>query len=179
MNRTEIAILEQVVIDLINEKFKDKIDDGGVEYIQHLWNVAHSVETEGMHRSNWYDYGTSDSSMFYHKAYIVALLHDIFEDTDTTEEELRSIGCDNEIIEAIKTLTHKKNEKYLDYILRVSENDMAKIIKIYDLENNMDITRLKNFGDYEMKRLKKYWYSYKFLYGDISYTDAYNSLYKS
>ena len=57
---------------------------------------------------------------------------------------------------------------YFDFIDRVNGNDIARLVKIYDLEDNMDIRRLNKFGDYEQKRLKKYWYSWKYLRGEIS-----------
>jgi hypothetical protein len=93
------------------------------------------------------------------------------------EQELRDIGCDDEIIDAIKAITRKKEEQYyFDFIKRVSQNDIARIVKIYDLEHNMDIRRLKTFGDYEQKRLKKYWYCWKYLKGEISEIECNNTI---
>ena len=179
MTSLEIKKLERKVLDFIQIKFQGKTDKGGTEYIQHLWNVAESVENEGKKRSNWYDYGESSLSLFYHKAYIVALLHDIIEDTDTTYEQLEDIGCDEEIVEAIKSVTHNKNENYFDFIVRSGKNDIGRIVKRYDLENNMDITRLKEFGEYEMKRLQKYWYSWMYLKGEKTEIEVHNTLYQN
>lgn len=170
-----LDITEEKVICFVNKKFKDKKDKGGNPYIEHLLFVADKVKNEENKKVS--TTGISTLSIFYHKARIVALLHDIIEDTDCTWDDLHKLGCDPEICEAIDALTHKDNENYFEYIIRVSENDIAKIVKKYDLENNMDITRLKTFGEYEQKRLEKYWYSYKYLCGEISIIDAHNAIY--
>lgn len=135
--------------ELIKKYFADKTDLGGSSYLYHLETVYKKMTTD--------------------KAKIVALLHDILEDTNCTEEELSSIGCDDQIMEAIKAITRRSDEvNYSEYIIRVGENEIAKTVKIADLENNMDIRRLKSFGDREAKRLKKYFYSWKYLKGDIT-----------
>ena len=159
---------------LINKYFDGKTDKGGNNYKNHLYYVAYSILNE---KSLKVKDKKSSLSLFYDKAYYVALLHDILEDTDCSEQELRDIGCDDEIIDAIKAITRKKEEQYyFDFIKRVSQNDIARIVKIYDLEHNMDIRRLNTFGDYEQKRLKKYWYSWKYLKGEISEIECNNSI---
>lgn len=174
MTELELAKLESNVNKLIITEFGDKKDAGGHDYLQHLYAVADAVEKEA-------NYEVVDPkstlAIFYKKAYIVALLHDIFEDTACTEDELYKIGCDDEIIDAIKSVTRRKDEQYyFDFILRVSKNDIGRIVKIHDLENNMDIKRLNKFGDYEQKRLKKYWYSWKFLKKEIDEVTANNEI---
>ena len=126
-----------------------QFDKSGVPYILHPIHLAEQMETE--------------------EECIVALLHDILEDTDCSEQELRNAGCDDDIIEAIKSVTRRKDEQYyFDFIKRANKNPIGRIVKIYDLENNMDVRRLSKFGDYEQKRLKKYWYSWKYLKGEIT-----------
>ena len=159
-------------ISLIEKYFKDKKDKGGNDYLNHLYSVYDAIENKM--NTEYVDLNSSLGT-FYRKATIVALLHDIFEDTNCTEDELKEIGCDDEIINAIKALTRKKEEQYyFDFIKRVSKNDIAKLVKIYDLENNMDIRRLQTFGDYEMNRLKKYFYCWKYLKGEILSTQCNN-----
>lgn len=177
MTSLEIKLLEINVLELIRKKFANKVDKGGNPYINHLYSVADKVEGEGCQKSDWFDYGKTSLSMFYHKAYVVALLHDILEDTDTTEQELRDLGCDDEIINAIIAITRRDDEQYyFDFIERVKKNDIAKLVKIRDLENNMDIKRLNKFSDYEQKRLKKYWYCWKYLKGEISDIECNNTI---
>ena len=174
MKNKELKEVERKTIGLINMYFHDKKDKGGNCYIKHLWSVADAIEREA-------DIEVVDQQsskgIFYQKAFIVALLHDILEDTDITEEELYQIGCDDEIVEAIKSVTHNKNENYFDFIIRAGKNDIGRLVKKYDLENNMDITRLKEFGEYEMKRLQKYWYSWMYLKGEKTEIEVHNTLY--
>ena len=174
MSKSEIRTLERSVLNFVTELFKYKKDNGGADYIKHLLNVAEKIEDEGKLRSNWYDFGESSLSLFYHKAYIVALLHDTLEDTDTTIDELKALGCDDEIIDAVIAITRKHTETYFEFIDRVKKNDIAKLVKIKDLEHNMDVRRLSKFGDYELKRLKKYWYCWKYLKGEISAIECNN-----
>ena len=119
----------------------------------------------------------STLALYYEKAIIVAILHDIVEDTDVTLEYLTNGGFDKEIVNAIDAITRRKEEQYyFDFIERVKKNDIAKLVKIYDLEDNMDSRRLKTFGDYEQKRLKKYWYCWKYLKGEIDSVTCNNTI---
>ena len=174
MNSIEYRKLLSQTLKLIEKYFKDKKDKGGHDYVNHLYAVCDAVEKEAS--INCVDMNSS-LGQFYRKASIVALLHDILEDTDCTEEELKEAGCDEEIIEAIKSVTRRKDEQYyFDFIERASKNDIGRLVKKYDLENNMDIKRLDKFGDYEQKRLKKYWYCWKYLKGEINSLIANNSM---
>ena len=154
----EIKKLELQTLEFIQEKFADKVDKGGHPYVNHLYSVANKIEHLGSIKTDWFRYDHSSLCIFYHKAYIVALLHDILEDTDTTEQDLRDRGYDDEIIEAVKSLTRKKDENYFDFVI-------------------MDIRRLSEFGEYEMQRLKKYWYSWMYLKGEKNSTEVHNILY--
>ena len=128
----EIKKLELQTLDFIKEKFADKVDKGGHPYINHLYSVASKIEHLGSIKTDWFRYDHSSLCIFYHKAYIVAFLHDILEDTDTTEQDLRDRGYDDEIIEAVKSLTRKNGENYFDFIIRASKNDIGKLVKKYD-----------------------------------------------
>ena len=172
MTKSELDKIERKVYDLIIKYFKDKKDKGGHDYVHHLDYVANAIHQEAVNKVSDQN---SSLGIFYRKAEIVGLLHDILEDTDCTEQELRDVGCDDEIINAIKSVTRQKDEQYyFDFIKRASKNDIGRIVKIYDLENNMDVRRLDKFTDYEQKRLKKYWYSWKFLKGEIGEVAANN-----
>ena len=170
-----ISNMSRVAINLIDKYFSDKVDKGGHLYREHLLNVAENVIKEG--NSKCVD-NHSTLGIFYNKAFIVALLHDILEDTELTREDLVKNGIDDEeILDAIEAITRRKDEQYyFDFIERVSKNDIATLVKIYDLENNMDIRRLNKFEEYEQKRLKKYWYCWKFLKGEISYMACNNTI---
>ena len=98
-------------------------------------------------------------------------------DTDCSYGELKSIICEN-LIECIQLLTRKENEKYSDYIVRIidSNNVIALEVKLHDLENNMDITRLKCIGQKDIDRIKKYKKAYSRVWS--KYIELFNKQYK-
>jgi (p)ppGpp synthase/HD superfamily hydrolase len=70
----------------------------------------------------------------------VALMHDVLEDTNCMEIDLRKAGFSFTVIEAVKALTRNMyalNETYFDFIFRLKQNEIAKKVKIADLEDNM------------------------------------------
>ena len=123
-------------IKLMFEKHKDQYDKSGLPYVFHPFHVAEQMEDE-------------DTT-------IVALLHDIVEDTDTTFEDLKEMGFSDNVIDALKLMTHDKNVDYYDYVEMISKNPIARKVKIKDLEHNMDTTRLDVVDEQAEKRLIKY-----------------------
>ncbi len=105
------------------------------------------------------------------RAKIVALLHDTIEDTDVTAEYLRSQGFPEEIIEGVLSVTKQEGEEgeenYEDFVLRATKNPLGKEVKMADLEDNMDIRRLKNVTDDDVDRLRKYLRAWHLLNGDL------------
>lgn len=90
----------------------------------------------------------------------VAYLHDILEDTQVTEENLKELFSD-EIVKAVKALTKEKYEPYQFYLERVKANKWARIVKLADLKHNSDMDRIKKklkkpLGLRDFKRMKKY-----------------------
>ena len=110
-------------------------DKSKVPYIYHVIHVAEQMNTE-------------DET-------IVALLHDTLEDTGLNSNYIKDT-CGEHILEAVKLLTHKKNEPYLDYIMKIKDNQLARKVKIADLKHNMDLTRIANPSDKDFKRVEKY-----------------------
>lgn len=90
-----------------------------------------------------------------HPKKAVAYLHDVLEDTNVTEDELRNM-FPNEIVDTVIILTHRKDESYFEYISRVSTSKLAKKIKVADLLHNLDITRIKEPTKQDYQRLEKY-----------------------
>ena len=98
------------------------------------------------------------------RAKIVALLHDTIEDTSVTPSYLRSEGFPEEIINAVLSVTKRsENEDYDDFVRRAAENEIGREVKIADLEDNMDIRRLKEISDYDADRLRKYLRAWQYL----------------
>lgn len=86
----------------------------------------------------------------------VALLHDVIEDSDITDQELLNEGIPKTVVDAVKCLTKRDGENYDDFISRVSANDLATKIKIVDIEDNINILRLKRLTKKDLDRIVKY-----------------------
>jgi (p)ppGpp synthase/HD superfamily hydrolase len=115
---------------------KDQFDKAGKAYINHPLTVAKKMETENEK--------------------IVAILHDVCEDSNITIEDLKKRGFNSEIIEALTLITKSKNENYDSYIEKIKSNSLALKVKIADLEHNSDITRISNVTPKDIERTKKY-----------------------
>lgn len=89
-------------------------------------------------------------------AMMVAVLHDVVEDTDWKLEQLHEAGFSDEVIEAVDCLTHRKGESYEEFVERVRTNPIARQVKVADLEDNMNICRISQLGAKDLERLEKY-----------------------
>lgn len=87
---------------------------------------------------------------------IVAVLHDTVEDTNITFEYLRKEEFSEEILNAINSVTRRENETYMEFIRRCKQNSIGKKVKLADIEDNSDITRISNPTKKDYDRLKKY-----------------------
>lgn len=94
---------------------------------------------------------------------IVALLHDVVEDSEVTLAGLAKEGFSKKIIKAIGLLTKNVNKPYEEYIRDIKKNGLARMVKIADLKDNMNISRLKSLTENDKLRIKKYRTAYNFL----------------
>ena len=94
---------------------------------------------------------------------IVALLHDIIEDTNLSASDLLAAGFPRMIVEAVLSVTRNKGESYEDFIIRSKQNPIGRQVKIHDLEDNMDITRIRQLTEKDLERLNKYLRAYRAL----------------
>ena len=112
-------------------------DKGGKAYILHPISVMMRCETD--------------------EEKIVAILHDVIEDTDWTFKALREEGFADTIIEALKTVTKQsEDEDYDQFIQRSLKNEIGRKVKIADLRENLDVTRISELTDKDIKRINKY-----------------------
>ena len=140
----EYIDLYMKALEIAKECHKGQKDKGGHDYIGHPIRV-------------------SDRCMSA-KAAITGLLHDTIEDSDMAPEKLSEMGFSTDVIEAVEVLTKPRYDNYDDYIKRVGANPIARKVKIADLEDNMDITRLQYpLTDRDLSRLNKYLKSWKYL----------------
>lgn len=128
------------------ECHRGQVDRNGAKYILHPMQVMSRMETE--------------------TEKIVAVLHDIVEDTPVTLQDLRQKGYAEEIVEAIDCLTRRDGETYEEFIERCKQNPIAQKVKIADLEDNMDIRRLDMLTESDMERLNRYLRAWKYLTGE-------------
>lgn len=90
------------------------------------------------------------------EAKIVAVLHDILEDTATTKNELLSLGFDAEVVHAIGALTKNNGENRFQAVQRTVKNPIACEVKLADLSDNMDLSRLESITPKDLIRYKQY-----------------------
>ncbi len=87
---------------------------------------------------------------------MAAVLHDIVEDTSITIDNLKAEGFPAEVIEAVQALTKQKGESRIDAAKRASENSISRAVKLADITDNMEITRISQPTEKDYLRLKEY-----------------------
>ena len=87
---------------------------------------------------------------------IVAVMHDVIEDSAVTLDDLKGAGFSKMIVEAIECLTKRNDEGYETFVSRVSKNNLARKIKVEDIKDNLDLTRLDKITDKDLVRIEKY-----------------------
>jgi len=133
---------------LAHEGQKDK---EGQPYILHPLRVMHGVHGE--------------------QAQIVAILHDVIEDTKVTADNLRQEGFSEAIVAAVLCVTHGKDESYADYVVRCKGNEIGRRVKLSDLDDNCRLARVlarPHCLQGDLVRIHRYVLSYKFLTDQIT-----------
>lgn len=87
---------------------------------------------------------------------VVSVLHDVVEDGDVTLDDLRALGVSAAAVAAIDCLSKRDGEPYEDFIARIKPNDLARRVKIEDIRDNLDLTRLPQVSDKDLQRAAKY-----------------------
>ena len=127
------------------EAHKDQLDKSGMPYVFHPFHLAEQMTDE-------------DTT-------VVALLHDVVEDTDYTLDDLKVMGFNEKVIEAIGLMTHAEGVPYMEYVAKIKENPIAKAVKLADLTHNSDSSRLDNITEKDIARREKYKNAIEFLNG--------------
>ena len=129
------ALLEKA-ISIAVEAHRGQKDKNGKPYILHPLSVMGKVQTE------------TDK--------IVAVLHDVVEDTDWTFDDLKKEGFPSEVLDALDCVTKREGEAYEDFVRRSASNPIARRVKLADLEDNMDVRRMRVVTDEDLARLRRY-----------------------
>ena len=118
------------------EAHKDQVDKSGMPYVFHPFHVAEQMKDEA--------------------TTIVALLHDVVEDTKYTLDDIAAMGFGKDVVDALALMTHDKKIPYLDYVTKIKDNPIARQVKLADLAHNSDPTRLDVVDNKVKERLDKY-----------------------
>jgi GTP diphosphokinase / guanosine-3',5'-bis(diphosphate) 3'-diphosphatase len=94
---------------------------------------------------------------------IVAVLHDVIEDTYVQEQQLRENGFSEDIINAIKSVTKIEGESRMDAAKRTKLNAIGRVVKLADLKDNMDLSRIAKPTAKDLLRVAEYEEVQKFL----------------
>ena len=132
---SEAATLEDA-ISIAAEAHRGQRDKAGAAYLLHPLRLMLRMDSEA--------------------AMMVAVLHDVVEDSDWTLERLRERGFSEEVVEAVACLTHRDGESYEEFVERLKPNPLARRVKIADLEDNMNVLRIGQLGPKDLQRLEKY-----------------------
>jgi len=96
-------------------------------------------------------------------AKMLALLHDVVEDSPVTISEIREMGFPAEVVEALALLTHREGVPYEDYVRRIAENPLAVEVKLADLADNLDLSSMPIRTAKDRERVLKYRRAQNFL----------------
>jgi len=87
---------------------------------------------------------------------IVAILHDVIEDSDLELKDLTEEGFSSKVVDAVECLSKRDGEAYQDYIKRVLPNPLARTVKLADLEDNMNLERVDHLEEKDYQRFARY-----------------------
>ena len=145
-------MINKEIDNLVLSKFGSKLDKGGYPYIGHLLRVSDNARKLYLDQ---YD-NTEDAD----NIELTGYLHDIIEDTDITADDLFEYGVPSSVVAGILSVTRQEGESYSEFIRRAAENPYGRFVKLADLKDNMDITRLQKLDKEDFDRLKKYLKAY-------------------
>ena len=130
-------------IEIAIEAHKGDVDKAGAPYILHPLRVMFQMETK--------------------EEMIVAVLHDVIEDSEITLERLRSEGFSERVLEALDSVTKRDGETYDDFAKRAASNPIGRKVKLSDLRDNLDLSRINEISDKDLERVAKYHKALRFL----------------
>ncbi len=128
--------LTRKAIKLAFKAHEGQLDRAGLPYILHPLHVAEQMKDED--------------------TCVIALLHDVIEDTDVTLEDLREYGFTEVQVAGVESMTREDDEDYFEYIRDVKKNPLAVKVKLEDLKHNSDVSRMIEVTDRDRQRLDKY-----------------------
>jgi len=128
--------LTKKALRLCFDAHREQTDKTGMPYVFHPFHLAEQMTDE---------FTT-----------VAALLHDVVEDTEYTFSDLADMGFPEEVLAALRLLTHDPAVPYMDYVAQAKSNPIARAVKIADLLHNSDPTRLDVLTPRDIERAEKY-----------------------
>ncbi|WP_018683160.1 HD domain-containing protein [Actinokineospora enzanensis] len=133
-------------IRIAHDAHEGQLDKSGGPYIQHPLRVMAAVS--GEHEK------------------MIAILHDVLEDTPVTADDLRAAGCPSDVVTAVIAISKRPGESQEDYLTRVAANPLALAVKHADIADNSSPARLATLDAPTRERLSaKYVHALAFLAG--------------
>ena len=130
-----MATLERA-IEIAAKAHAGQVDKAGAPYVFHPLRMMLAVSSP--------------------EARMAAVLHDVVEDTDVTFEQLQAEGFPTPVLEAVEALTRREGEDYEVFIRRVAPNPVAREVKLADLRDNSDLSRIAEPTERDRERIEKY-----------------------
>lgn len=128
--------MTKAALKLCFDAHKEQLDKSGLPYVFHPFHIAEQMPDED--------------------CTVVALLHDVIEDTEYRLENMRELGFSERILTALTLMTHDTDIPYLDYVRNLKSNSIARTVKLADLKHNSDLSRLSVVTDKDLQRVEKY-----------------------
>ena len=115
---------------------KNQVDKSGLPYVFHPFHLAEQMTDE--------------------ETTVVALLHDVVEDSPYTFDDLKEMGFSETVLAALRLLTHGDDTPYMDYVAAIKKNPIARAVKLADLRHNSDLSRMDEVTEKTLSRREKY-----------------------
>ena len=115
---------------------KEQKDKSGLPYVFHPFHLAEQMTDE-------------DTT-------VVALLHDVVEDSPYTFDDLKEMGFSESVLAALRLLTHDESVPYMEYVAAIKPNPIARAVKLADLRHNSDLSRVDEVTEKALQRREKY-----------------------
>ena len=130
-------------IEIAARTHAGQVDKGGAPYILHPLRVMLRVAPGAQQ--------------------IVAVLHDVVEDSDVTFEDLEREGFAAEVIKGLRAVTKVEGESYEDFVARAARDPVGKAVKLADLMENSDLSRIAEPSQKDLERVEKYGRAIRYL----------------
>jgi (p)ppGpp synthase/HD superfamily hydrolase len=133
---TSLQALLERAIAIAEQQHAGQVDKAGRPYIEHPLRVMNTM--------------SSDAER------IVAVLHDVIEDTNLTLNQLAAEGFPGYVLDALDSVTRRAAETYDAFVARAAKDPIGRRVKYADLQDNANLARIAAPTAADMARTEKY-----------------------